>query len=110
MHTPMHTPRPMHKPMSMPIPMSTRHMHMPLPLKALADSLPGLQHESGALPGLSRDVNRQLRHALLQQRPLSNRFHGSSLALRAERAYRDFVSQYQRHKVAWQRTTPNPQP
>ena len=100
----------MHKPMSMPIPMSTRHMHMPLPLKALADSLPGLQHESGALPGLSRDVNRQLRHALLQQRPLSNRFHGSSLALRAERAYRDFVSQYQRHKVAWQRTTPNPHP
>jgi hypothetical protein len=67
----------------------------------LADSLPGLLYESGALPGLSRDVNRQLRHALLQQQPISNRFHGSSLALRAERAYRDFVTQYQRHKVVW---------
>ena len=83
---------------------------MPLPLQALADSLPGLQHENGALPGLSRDVNRQLRHALLQQQPMSNRFHGSSLALRAECAYRDFVSQYQRHKVARQRTNPNSKP
>ena len=78
---------------------------MPLTSKALAESSKTLaQSESGALPGLSRDVNRQLRHALLRQQPMTNRFHGSRLALHAERAYRDFVTQYQRHKVAWRRT------
>ncbi len=51
--------------------------------------------------GPSRHVNRQLRHALLRQQPLSNRFDGSALASRAERAYRDFVTTYQLQKVVW---------
>ena len=36
--------------------------------------------------GPSRHVNRQLRHALLHQQPLSNRFDGSALASRRPRS------------------------
>ena len=52
-----------------------------------------------AAGGISFDINKRLRHTVLNQHKLTNRFTGSPAALKAEHEYSAFVTRYQQPHV-----------